>query len=41
MLVPIDSVAGNWKKNLPPEIDKIIHAEPLCRRTLLGAPRTE
>ncbi|MGE8510979.1 MAG: ABC transporter substrate-binding protein, partial [Paraburkholderia terricola] len=27
VLVPIDSVAGDWKKNLPPEIDKIMHAE--------------
>ena len=27
VLVPIDSVAGDWKKNLPPEIDKIIHAD--------------
>ena len=27
MLVPIDSVAGDWKKNLPPEIDKIMHAD--------------
>jgi glucose/mannose transport system substrate-binding protein len=26
VLVPIDSVAGDWKKNLPPEIDKIMHA---------------
>jgi glucose/mannose transport system substrate-binding protein len=27
VLVPIDSVTGDWKKNLPPEIDKIIHAD--------------
>ena len=27
VLVPIDSVAGDWKKNLPPEIDKIMHAD--------------
>ncbi|PCE27965.1 sugar ABC transporter substrate-binding protein [Paraburkholderia acidicola] len=26
VLVPIDSVAGDWKKNLPPQIDKIMHA---------------
>jgi glucose/mannose transport system substrate-binding protein len=26
VLVPIDPVAGDWKKNLPPEIDKIMHA---------------
>ena len=25
--MPIDSVAGDWKKNLPPEIDKIMHAD--------------
>lgn len=27
VLVPIDSVAGDWKKNLPPQIDKIMHAD--------------
>ncbi|QGZ55344.1 ABC transporter substrate-binding protein [Paraburkholderia acidiphila] len=27
VLVPIDSVAGDWKANLPPQIDKIIHAD--------------
>jgi glucose/mannose transport system substrate-binding protein len=27
VLVPIDSVAGDWKSNLPPQIDKIIHAD--------------
>ncbi|MFL9872983.1 ABC transporter substrate-binding protein [Paraburkholderia megapolitana] len=26
VLVPIDPVAGDWKKNLPPQIDKIMHA---------------
>lgn len=26
VLVPLDSVAGDWKKNLPPEIDKVMHA---------------
>lgn len=27
VLVPIDAAAGDWKKNLPPEIDKIMHAD--------------
>jgi glucose/mannose transport system substrate-binding protein len=27
VLVPVDSVAGDWKKNLPPQIDKIIRAD--------------
>lgn len=27
VLVNIDAAAGDWKKNLPPEIDKIIHAD--------------
>ncbi|WJF90925.1 ABC transporter substrate-binding protein [Paraburkholderia bonniea] len=27
VLVPIDSVTADWKKNLPPEIDKIVHAD--------------
>src|SRR6202022_3749472 len=26
VLVPIDAAAGDWKTNLPPEIDKIMHA---------------
>jgi glucose/mannose transport system substrate-binding protein len=27
VLVNVDSAAGDWKKSLPPEIDKIMHAE--------------
>ena len=27
VLVNVDSAAGDWKKNLPPEIDKIMHAD--------------
>src|SRR5471032_1391021 len=27
VLVPIDAAAGDWKKNLPPQIDKIMHAD--------------
>ncbi|HLX01669.1 MAG TPA: ABC transporter substrate-binding protein [Trinickia sp.] len=27
VLVNVDSVAGDWKKSLPPEIDKIMHAD--------------
>src|SRR5579863_5432932 len=27
VLVNVDSVAGDWKKTLPPEIDKIMHAD--------------
>ncbi|WP_144156157.1 ABC transporter substrate-binding protein [Paraburkholderia sp. BCC1885] len=27
VLVPIDSATGDWKKNLPPQIDKIMHAD--------------